>query len=182
MSNPSDQPQERESESAQLADLYRLLVTHVEDFAIFFLDKEGRIATWDLGAQRTFGYSTEEILGKPLATLYDADARRRGVPERELQDTAKLGKASDDYWLARKDGARFWANGITVALRDEPVVRFVKIVRDMSAMKQAQDKIQQLNEQLLEKVTELEQFEQAVVGRELKMLEMKRELEHLRKR
>src|SRR3954468_12912935 len=98
---------------------HRLLMECVTDYAIFLLDTDGRIATWNAGAQRILGYPEAEVIGRPASLFFTPEDVAAGVPELELQSAAQTGRASDDRWQVRKDGGRFWASGITTALRDE---------------------------------------------------------------
>ncbi len=115
---------------------FRLLVESFEDYAIFMLDAEGRIASWNTGAERIFGWTTEEIVGRPLGSFYVPEDAAVGVVETELAEARREGRASDTRWLVRRDGSRFWADGITAPVRDEDQLRgFAKIVRDATARK-----------------------------------------------
>jgi PAS domain S-box-containing protein len=187
---------DRSSESPdQLRDLYQLLITHVRSFAIFLLDPEGCLATWNLGAERLLGYTSLEILGQPLSRFYPSEDVEAGVPETELRVAVRDGYASDDRWLVRKDGQRIWVSGVTVALKDDGLRGFGKIIHDQTAARRDKEEIQKLNEELkrvvqrLEesraelqtKVLELEKFEEIVVGRELRMMALERELEQFRR-
>jgi PAS domain S-box-containing protein len=183
-------------------ELLRLLVDHVMDYAIFIMDREGRVATWNAGAERLLGYRTEEILNQPFSTFFVPEEAQQHIPEKELEQAANTGRAADDRWAVRKDGSRLWVNGVTIALRDPSLRGFGKIMRDHTAQKQAHEQIQQLNENLLQKIKDheqvmqdlrasqnslletikqLEQFEDVVVGRELKMASLEKEVEKLRR-
>ena len=110
---------------------HRLLMECVTDYAIFFLDAHGRVAAWNAGAERIFGYSEAEIIGQPFSRFFPAEETQVGVPDKELQTAAAAGRANDDRWLVRKGGARLWCNGVTTALRDEGnnLRGFAKVVR-----------------------------------------------------
>lgn len=164
---------------AEREDLYELLIRHVRDFAIFLLDLDGCITTWNEGAARLFGYDRSEIIGEPLARLYTPEDVAQHAPERELQEARRHGRASDDRWLMRKDGQRIWVTGVTVAIKDAEVRAFGKIIRDMTAHKEKDERIHKLNEELSERLRELEQFEEAVVGRELEMMKLKQDNQRL---
>ncbi len=123
---------------------YRLLMESVTDYAIFLLDPEGRVATWNAGAERLFGYPDEEALGMPLGRLFTPEDVERGAPEQELQTAAAVGRADDDRWLVRKDGARFWANGVCTALRDGRGLRgFAKVCRDLTEQRRAEEALRE---------------------------------------
>src|SRR4029079_11761944 len=96
---------------------FRLLVTSVKDYAIFMLDPEGRVATWNEGAQRIKGYTAEEIVGKHFSRFYPAEKVAERFPEYELEEATRVGRFEDEGWRVRKDGSRFWANVVITALR-----------------------------------------------------------------
>jgi PAS domain S-box-containing protein len=113
-------------------ELYRLLVESATDYAILTLDPEGRVLTWNPGAERITGYCPEEILGQSGALLFTPEDRERGVPERELEQAAAEGRAEDERWHQRKDGSRFFASGVMVALREGGLHGFAKVMRDIT--------------------------------------------------
>ena len=92
-----------------------LLIEGVQDYALFLMDPSGHVSGWNTGAQRLLGYEAEEIIGQPLSQFFTPEDRQTGTPERELETARTTGRASDDNWLVRKDGRRFWASGITTA-------------------------------------------------------------------
>jgi PAS domain S-box-containing protein len=118
----------------QLEERHRILTECVKDYAIYAISPEGRITLWNEGARRLLGYTAEEALGQHTALTFPEEERRAGRPERELRQAAATGSASDDNWVVRKDGSRFWASGVTTALRDEAgrLCGFVKTFRDLS--------------------------------------------------
>jgi PAS domain S-box-containing protein len=120
---------------------FRLLVQSVRDYAIFMLDPEGRVASWNEGAQRIKGYRAEEILGRPLNVFYPPEAAASGFPAYELEVAGREGRFEDEGWRVRKDGSRFWANVVITALRDEQgaLVGFAKITRDLTARRAAEE-------------------------------------------
>ncbi len=122
-------------------DRFRLLVESVRDYAIFMLDPEGRVATWNLGAERIKGYVAEEILGQHFARFYPPEEAAVGKPARELAEAAAHGRFEDEGWRFSKDGSRFWANVVITALRDEDgaLVGFAKVTRDLSERKRAEE-------------------------------------------
>src|SRR5206468_11285414 len=123
-----------------------LLIEGVQDYALFLIDPGGRVSGWNSGAQRLLGYEAEEILGQPFAQFFTPDDRRTGRPERELETARTTGRASDDNWLVRKDGSRLWANGVTTALQNGSLRGFVKVLRDLSERKQAQEQVAEVLE------------------------------------
>lgn len=119
---------------------FRLLVEGVADYAIFMLDINGRVATWNSGAQRIKGYSAEEIIGRHFSDFYPADARSSGWPDHELREAAEKGSFVDNGWRVRKDGMTFWANVTITALRDDAgqLVGYAKLTRDLTESKRVE--------------------------------------------
>lgn len=125
----------------------RLLVDSVKDYAIFMLDVDGNVATWNSGAQRIKGYLPEEIIGRHFSTFYSAADKWK--PARELEIAKREGSVEDEGWRLRKDGTRFWANVVLTAMRDEAgVLRgFAKVTRDVTSRKEAEETQRALQEQ-----------------------------------
>ena len=98
---------------------FRLLVEGARDYAIFMLDPEGRVATWNPGAERIKGYRADEILGRHFSIFYPQEIVDRGKAQHELEVAAAEGRFEDEGWRIRKDGSRFWANVIITALRGD---------------------------------------------------------------
>jgi PAS domain S-box-containing protein len=132
----------------------RLLIDSVQDYAIFTVNTEGRIDSWNPGAERTFGYREQEIIGQEAAIIFTPEDRANAVPEQELRTAQVAGRAADERWHLRKDGARFYASGVTTAIRDaEGNLRgFVKITRDLTSQKQAEERLQRAHDTLEERV------------------------------
>ncbi|MGH8257753.1 MAG: PAS domain S-box protein, partial [Steroidobacteraceae bacterium] len=124
---------------------FRLLVESARDFAIFLVDAEGRVASWNPGAEHVTGFGEVDILGEPGAILFTPEDRAAGVPEQKLQTAAKLGSASDERWYLRKDGTRFWASGVLTAALDPNGTRrgFVNIMRDETDRRATDVQLQQ---------------------------------------
>jgi len=114
----------------------RLVAATTRDFAIITVDDEGLITTWNLGAQRIFGYSEEEMLRHPLATIFTAEDQANGVPEKEMRRALETGRSEDERWHRRKDGSRFFCSGVTTALEPAAGGGFAKIARDMTGIKE----------------------------------------------
>src|SRR3954471_21716656 len=112
---------------------YRRLVEAVTDYAIFQLDKNGIVATWNPGAERNKGYKAQEIIGKHFSVFYPEEDRAAGLPERALQTAAETGRFEAEGWRVRKDGSKFWANVVIDAIFDEKAnpVGFAKVTRDI---------------------------------------------------
>jgi PAS domain S-box-containing protein len=118
---------------------FRLLVEGVQDYAIFMLDPDGIITLWNSGAERIKGYTSEEIVGKPLASLYPPEELEKGMPYSLMQRAIKEGSAEIEGWRMRKDGTRFWANVTLTSLwKDGELRGFAKITRDMTERRRAE--------------------------------------------
>jgi PAS domain S-box-containing protein len=113
--------------------LFPLLVESVKDYAIFVLDPQGRVKTWNAGAQRIKGYRAEEIIGRHFSAFYTQDAIDRRWPWEELELAVEHGRFEDEGWRLRKDGSRFWANVVITPLYyGGSLVGFAKVTRDLS--------------------------------------------------
>src|SRR6266850_1674923 len=119
----------------------RSLVESVRDYAIVLLDAEGRISTWNGGAERIEGYRAEEIIGRNFSCFYTAEDLERGKPEEGLRVAASKGWFEDESWRVRKDGSRFWANAVITAIRDSngQLRGFAKVTRDLTERKRAEE-------------------------------------------
>jgi PAS domain S-box-containing protein len=131
---------ERELALRQSEVRFRLLVDAVQDYAIFMLDPDGRISSWNSGAERIKGYKSAEIVGKHFSCFYPEEALRDGKPQRELEVAAKDGRFEEEGWRLRKDGSRFWANVVITAVRKDSgeLLGFGKVTRDITERMQAQ--------------------------------------------
>lgn len=112
----------------------QLLVEAVQDYAIFMLDPEGRVSTWNVGAERIKGYQAAEIIGRHFSCFYTEEDVRTGRPQRNLEAAARDGRVEHEGWRVRKDGSRFWADVVITALRDDTgrLVGFGKVTRDLT--------------------------------------------------
>jgi len=129
---------------------FQLLVRGVKDYAIFMLDPQGRVITWNDGAERIKGYRAEEIIGEHFSRFYTSDTVATGHPALELKIATEHGRFEEEGWRVRKDGSRFWANVVITALRDETgqLVGFGKVTRDITARKQAESNLRLQSELL----------------------------------
>ncbi len=116
----------------------RAFLDSLLDFAIVFLDKEGNIVDWNLGARTLTGYTGDEVLGNHFSAFYTPEAQAVGHPERELALASSTGRYEEEGWRVRKDGTRFWAHVIIIPIYDENMILrgFGKIVRDFTIRKQ----------------------------------------------
>ena len=125
---------------AQSERRFRLMVDSVVDYAIFRLDSEGRVVSWNAGAQRITGYGAEEIIGENFARLYPAEDVRRGKPDDELRIAAGEGRYEEEGWRLRKDGSAYWASVALTALREEDgrLIGYTQVTRDLSERNRAE--------------------------------------------
>jgi PAS domain S-box-containing protein len=139
-------------------------VESVQDYAIFMLDKEGRIATWNAGAERTKGYQTSEIIGQHFSRFYPEDVRST-KPQELLDRALRVGHVEDEGWRLRKDGSKFWARVTLTAVKDEngTLVGFGKVTRDLTEQKLTQKALEDSRQKL-------EQSEQSLRNLSLHLL------------
>ena len=124
---------------------FGLLVKGVSDYAIFMLDPDGRVANWNLGAERIKGYTEAEIVGRHFSIFYSDDDRDCGVPQRALATATAAGRFEAEGWRRRKDGSRFWASVVIDAIRDEDgtLIGFAKVTRDLTEKRAIEDQLRQ---------------------------------------
>ncbi|MGI8997822.1 MAG: PAS domain S-box protein [Pyrinomonadaceae bacterium] len=139
---------EHEAASRQSEERFRLLVEGVRDYAIFMMDTEGRITSWNLGAERLLGYKEAEVIGHKLHRIFTPEDIAGGKTEQELRTALETGRADDKRWHVRKDGSRFWADGVMTAIRDEAgnLRGLSKLMRDNTAMVQAEAELRESEE------------------------------------
>ena len=138
------------------AELFRLLMDNVQEYALFVMGPDRRVTTWNAGAERILGYPEAEAIGMLVDVIFTDEDRAAGAPQAEEHEALRSGNAADDRWHVRKDGTRFWASGMMVALRDEAgeLRGFAKILRDNTRRKRAEDLLRELNETLERRVRE----------------------------
>jgi PAS domain S-box-containing protein len=126
---------------------FRLLVESVRDYAIFMLEPDGRVATWNAGAERIKGYKAEEIIGQHFSTFYPPETAK-DFPAHELRVAAAEGRFEDEGWRVRKDGSRFWANVVITALRDPQgkLLAYAKVTRDLTGRREHEERLRQSEE------------------------------------
>jgi PAS domain S-box-containing protein len=120
-----------------IEDRYQMLIDAVRDYAIFMLDAQGRVASWNSGAQRIKGYSPNEIIGRHFSVFYTQEDIDADKPGRELREATALGRVEDEGWRVRRDRSRFWANVVITAVRDASgnLIGFAKVTRDLTERK-----------------------------------------------
>ena len=119
----------------------RLIIESLKDYAIFMLDAEGHVVTWNIGAERAKGYRAEEVVGKHMSVFYTAEDRAREKPAQLLRLAALHGRVEDEGWRVRKDGSRFWGDVVITRLQNAQgqLVGFAKVTRDLTARKRAEE-------------------------------------------
>lgn len=132
------------------ADRLQLLIESARDYAMFTMDAEGNIDSWNIGAERILGWSEEEVLGQPAALIFVPEDRVAGVPEQEFATARETGRAEDERWHLRKDGSRFYASGVMTRLQDDKgaFLGFGKVLRDLTERKRHEDILEQANQDL----------------------------------
>ncbi|PWT95839.1 MAG: hypothetical protein C5B53_10825 [Candidatus Melainabacteria bacterium] len=131
--------------------IFRLLVEGVKDYAIFMLDPDGHIASWNEGAERIKGYTADEIIGKHFSIFYPQEAIDDKHPQQELAIALRDGKYEEEGWRLRKDGSSFWASVVLTAIyEDQEFVGFAKVTRDLTERKQAEEALRQARDEALE--------------------------------
>lgn len=128
---------------------FRVLVEAITDYAIFLLDPEGRVTTWNAGAERITGYGAAEIIGANFSRFYTNEARSSGAPCRALEEAARSGRFEAEDWRVRKDGTPFWTHVIIDAVRDPEgkLIGYAKVTRDLSEKNRAEAVLADTEEQ-----------------------------------
>jgi two-component system sensor kinase len=184
LSAPLPIDQGRKKAKTSLADsnqVFRLLVESVRDYAVFVLDPEGFVITWNAGAQAIKGYTRDEIVGQHFSKFYLPEAVESGWPTRELALAEKEGRFSDEGWRVRKDGTSFWASVIITALRDPDgrLSGFAKVTQDMTERRKWEERIQELNRELRTRVNQLDESRHIVELRTLELQKLSVQLLHI---
>ncbi len=136
----------------QSEEQFRLLVHGVTDYAIYMLTPEGRVSSWNAGAQRIKGYRAEEIIGEHFSRFYTREDREAGLPQVALDTAAREGRFEKEGWRIRKDGSKFMANVVIDAIRtpDGALLGFAKITRDITELRAAERALQEAREALFQ--------------------------------
>ena len=142
-----------------LDERYRLLIDNITDYAIFMLEPDGHVSSWNAGAKRFKGYTEAEILGEHFSRFYTEEDRAAGVPQKALASARSAGRFEAEGWRVRKDGERFWAHVVIDAIKDAQgqILGFAKITRDLTERKQTQETLKRSEEQfrlLVQSVTD----------------------------
>ncbi|MBX5155819.1 PAS domain S-box protein [Rhizobium sp. NZLR8] len=149
-----DLTERRAAEKAirQSEEQFRRLVQGVSDYAIYMLDPDGNVSSWNFGAERIKGYRPKEIIGRHFSTFYTPEDRAAGVPETALGVARGEGRFEREGWRVRKDGTRFWASVVIDAIRDDEgdVIGFAKITRDITEKMETQRALEQAREELFQ--------------------------------
>jgi PAS domain S-box-containing protein len=134
-----------EEELRRSEERFRLLVQSVTDYAIYMLDPDGRVSSWNAGAERFKGYSADEIMGEHFSRFYSEEDRETGIPSRALETARTEGRFEAEGWRLRKDGTRFWASVIIDAIRNDDgnLIGFAKITRDLTEKRAVEDQLRQ---------------------------------------
>ncbi|MFB6142443.1 MAG: PAS domain S-box protein [Halorientalis sp.] len=140
----------KEQELQEQRESFERLVENVEDYAIFRLDAEGRVRTWNRGARELKGYDADDIVGESFARFYPESAREARVPERNLAAATRDGRVEDEGWRVRKDGSRFWARVVITALDDGDgdVRGYIKVTRDLTERREYERRLEHERERL----------------------------------
>jgi PAS domain S-box-containing protein len=131
---------------------FRLLVQGVTDYAIYMLDPDGKVASWNAGAQRIKGYSPEDIIGEHFSRFYTEEDKTEELPRAALEIATKEGRFEKEGWRVRKDGTRFWASVVIDAIRSEDgkLIGFAKVTRDVTEKRQAQEALERAQQELFQ--------------------------------
>ncbi|HLW83536.1 MAG TPA: sigma 54-interacting transcriptional regulator [Candidatus Acidoferrales bacterium] len=145
MLKPAAEAEKPEQNSTLWEERFRALVDAAKDYAIFLLDPEGRVVTWNNGAKRIKGYSADEIIGQHFSRFFAPEDVELGKPAEELKTAATVGRSEEQGWRVRKDGSRFWANVVITAIRgkDGELLGFAKVTRDVTERERADEALRE---------------------------------------
>jgi PAS domain S-box-containing protein len=137
-----------EEELRRSEERFRLLIQSVTDYAIYMLDPEGKVSSWNAGAERFKGYQAEEIIGQHFSRFYSDEDKAAGIPKIALETAERDGRFEAEGWRMRKDGTRFWANVVIDPIRhpDGRLIGFAKITRDLTERKRSQEELERTRE------------------------------------
>jgi PAS domain S-box-containing protein len=148
-------------------EMLRLLVGSVRDYAIFMLDPQGIVLTWNAGAEALKGYQASEIIGQHFSKFYPEDAIAKNWPAHELSVATAEGRFEDEGWRLRRDGSQFWANVVITAVRDATgaLTGFAKVTRDLTERRLLEQEIRGLNASLTRRLEQLTEAKRSVEER-----------------
>jgi PAS domain S-box-containing protein len=149
-------------------DHFRRFVESIHDYAIFMLDPQGNVSTWNPGAERLKGYNANEIIGKHFSRFYMEEEIRAGKPSMELEVAARVGRFEDEGWRLRKDGTKFWANVVITAVRNDAgeLIGYGKVTRDCTESMEGQRALDRANRELRKEMVERKLAEQKLAESE----------------
>lgn len=132
------------------------MIQSIREYAIFFISPDGLFGSWNPGVKEVLGYREDEFIGQPTEVIFTPEDRQRGEAQRELEHAEQHAQAMDDRWHVRKDGSRFWCNGVATAIYDDTgeLQGFVKVMRDNTKEKQADEALEQARVELEQRVAE----------------------------
>jgi PAS domain S-box-containing protein len=133
-------------------EIYERLVNSIIDYAVFMLDSEGRVTTWNPGAERTKGYTAREIVGEHFSRFYTPEDLEAGIPDRALKQAREEGRFTAEGWRMRKDGSRFWAMVVIDPVLDDngEIIGFAKVTRDLTERREAQLELERSQQALFQ--------------------------------
>ena len=140
----------------QSEERFRLVVDSLQDYAVFMMDPEGRVSSWNRGAERIGGWKQQEVIGELFGKFYIPEDQEKGLPALALREAATESRYEEEGWRIRKDGTWFWANLVVTALMDDngALVGFSAIIRDLTERKRAEEELTRLNAELEERFAE----------------------------
>ena len=146
----------KEQAIRQSEERFRLVVDSLQDYAVFMMDPEGRVSSWNRGAERIGGWKQQEVIGELFGKFYIPEDQEKGLPALALREAATESRYEEEGWRIRKDGSRFWANLVVTALMDDngALVGFSAIIRDLTERKRAEEELTRLNAELEERFAE----------------------------
>jgi PAS domain S-box-containing protein len=160
--NYTEQLRQKNEALKRSEERYHKMVSEVQDYAIILLDRDGSILDWNKGAEALKGYKAEEILGKSFRLFYTREDKERDLPGQLLAEAVEQGRVNHEGWRIRKDGTRFWGNVVITSLHSDAgeLIGFTKVTRDLTARKIAEDRLNNVAEELIQKNEALRQSEE----------------------
>jgi PAS domain S-box-containing protein len=168
----------REAALRQEEQRFRLFIHAVKDYAIFTLDTQGRVSSWNEGAARLLGYEVAEVTGRHFSCFFPSEDNAARKPEAELELAGREGRLENEGWRVRKDGSQFWANVVLTAIRNTAgdLIGFAKITRDFTDRMKAQEDLRRANTELMKEVMERKIAEIKLASSEKSLRELSRHL------